>query len=57
MNIPGVSAALGHDASAALFVDAELVAAVAEGILQTDHPSPGITSPSMWFFAGLFFTD
>ena len=57
MNIPGVSAALGHDASAALFVDAELVTAVEEDILQTDHPSPGITSPSMWFFAGLFFTD
>lgn len=57
MNIPGVSAALGHDASAALFVDAELVAAVAEGILQMDHPSSGMTSPWMWFFAGLFFTD
>ena len=39
MNIPGVSAALGHDASAALFVDAERVATVDEDILQMDHPS------------------
>ena len=43
MNILGVSGAVGHDASAALFVDGELVAAVEEDILQTDHPSPYMT--------------
>ena len=57
MNIPGVSGALDHDASAALFLDAELVAAVEEDILQTERPSPYMTSPSMWFFTGLFFMD
>ena len=57
MNIPGVCGALGHYASAALFLDAELVAAVEEDILQKQHPSPYMTSPSMWFFTGLFFTD
>lgn len=57
MNIPGVSGALGHDASAALLLDAELVAAVEEDILQSQHPSPCMTSPSVWFFTGLFFTD
>ena len=44
MNILGVSGAVGHDASAALFVDGQLVAAVEEDILQTDHPSPYMTS-------------
>jgi predicted NodU family carbamoyl transferase len=43
MNILGVSGAVSHDASAALFVDGELVAAVEEDILQTDHPSPYMT--------------
>ena len=57
MTIPGVSGALGHDASAALLLDAELVAAVEEDILQSQHPSPCMTSPSVWFFTGLFFTD
>ena len=57
MNIPGVSGAIGHAASAALFLDAELVAAVEEDILQSQHPSLYMTSPSKWFFTGLFFTD
>ena len=57
MTIPGVSGALGHAVSAALFFDAELPAAIEEDILQTQHPSPCMTSPSVWFFTGLFFTD
>jgi predicted NodU family carbamoyl transferase len=38
MNIPGVSGAVGHDASAALFVDGQLVAAVeGERFLRDKH--------------------
>jgi predicted NodU family carbamoyl transferase len=41
MNIPGVSGAVGHDASAALFVDGQLVAAVGEERFLRDKHARG----------------
>ena len=56
MTIPGVSGALGHAVSAALFFDAELPAAIEADILQTQHPCASMTSASMRFFTGLLVT-
>ena len=41
MNIPGVSGAVGHAASAALFVDGQLLAAVGEEPLLRDKHARG----------------